>query len=1077
MGGSDDETGEFLSPDSGSPMNESGSADDETSEFGPETAVPEKKEPQSTSKALTQHVVVQCPNCGNTFQSQQKEGEGPEITCSKCGTKFEPTDVTAFRALEMTRTVGSPVTEEMETSSERTRTIGGVVRQGDPYIGRTLGGRYKINKRIASGGWATVYDATRQMLDVEQPVAVKILHLGLALGDDTLRRFHNEVKTIVSLQHPNAVHIYDFEQEDETTIYIAMERIFGRSLKENMRDENADMNPKRIINIMVQVCSVLSAAHGMGIVHRDVTPGNIMLVEAVEGRSEMVKVLDFGIAKFQSQEATLTQGGVGTPPYMAPEQWMGEGDHRLDLYALGVVLYETIAGHPPFQGNAASLMMQHIKEDPPEIPAEVFNEKPGLIPLKDIALRCLQKKPEDRYASAEEMSEDLQLVQRSLNNPELLAEGLSAIREQEGLPAAPVFKHRKGKKGVYVILAVLVVAVVGLGLVLVTQKPEPGTVPGGVAGGSNIPSTGPGGAPARPSPPKMNTEEVQAFSVFEEQLKAAGQAADGSDYPTALGNLKEADQQLSKVREEIVADKVKDLGLEATRNRILQGLLSQAAELGGTSKWEDADRLYELVRSYPKASETLQESARLNQFDLRFRKGEDEFRRNKFDEAAASWQQAQVLAKSPRESERIAEGMKSIEKRREEMNSTKREVEWAQALQTDFGQLSKENKFVELRDMLQKASDEAPSADLKTWLASASNVMQMLAIEKTEGLDAALPKPMATRPATAEADRALRDVEDWLRRWTRAYPEVLQQLEKAKKDAGEFRWDDALRSVNDARSVGTRSGVTLTQSLNNRIDVLENKVKSAKDTFDGLRARSETLTRETLAGKMDPALLSQQAATLRAETELAQKTHGVETPQLIATADKIINYNTGVQALMSWDFPTGTDALVKAGDFADAAQLVACAKGLEKGNGAEFARRVVEKRLELKCDGIIIACQGLSEAMNSWADYEKALSDGDLNRLEVLVAGMPEERRNEHIRTWQKLFMYYPKLSFKGQVADLSRAKTGEFRMKISGKLILPDYAGNPLAQRNDGQTDFYMSLREEGGKWKVVDISVEAPG
>ncbi len=278
----------------------------------------------------------------------------------------------------------------------------------DFHIGKLLGGKYKILEKVATGGWSTIYKAKRTMLAMDDIIAVKILHLNLSNNPQDIKRFYNEAAAIRELRHPNAIHLYDFDRDVNGTIYMAMEFIHGKNLKEVIKD-TGPFDVARTLHVIFQVCDVIATAHKhpKKIIHRDITPQNIMLTKVSENE-DFVKVLDFGIVKLRTHDnVSLTGSIVGTPPYMAPEQWKGECDERTDIYSLGVVLYEMLAGEPPFKGDQITLMNKHLTENPQ--PFYKFN-KNLKIPkqMEKAVFRCLEKNPDNRPQSIDELKSLLQ---------------------------------------------------------------------------------------------------------------------------------------------------------------------------------------------------------------------------------------------------------------------------------------------------------------------------------------------------------------------------------------------------------------------------------------------------------------------------------------------------------------------------------------------------------------------------------------------------------------------------------------------------------------------------------------------
>jgi eukaryotic-like serine/threonine-protein kinase len=273
----------------------------------------------------------------------------------------------------------------------------------DGLIGSIFDGRYKVVRRLGSGGMANVYLAEDQELG--RRVAIKILNDRHAHDEQFVERFRREAKNAAGLSHPNVVSIYD-RGEAEGTYYIAMEFLDGRSLKELIVSRGPAPVPVAI-DYARQILAALRFAHRNGIVHRDIKPHNV-LVDG-EGR---VKVTDFGIAR-AGAASQMTEAGsiVGTAQYLSPEQAKGTAvDQRSDIYSLGIVLYELLTGSVPFTGDTpVEIAMKHISETP-KPPSELRPDVPHDLDL--VVTRALAKDPADRYQSAEEMDADLERVLR-----------------------------------------------------------------------------------------------------------------------------------------------------------------------------------------------------------------------------------------------------------------------------------------------------------------------------------------------------------------------------------------------------------------------------------------------------------------------------------------------------------------------------------------------------------------------------------------------------------------------------------------------------------------------------------------
>lgn len=269
---------------------------------------------------------------------------------------------------------------------------------------QALAGRYQLTAHVARGGMADVFEANDLMLD--RRVAVKILHRQFASTETFVARFRKEAQAAANLSHPNIVSIYDWGEEDGT-YFIVMELIAGRSLRDILKSEVV-LLPRRATEIAVEVASALEVAHRNRVIHRDNKPGNILL--AGDGT---VKVTDFGVARAwdDSQELTRTGSVIGTATYFSPEQARGEpADGRSDIYSLGVVLFEMLTGRPPFVGESpVSVAYQHVTVEPPA-PSSLNPDIPT--ELDAIVGKALQKTPDLRYQSADEIRRDLLLFLR-----------------------------------------------------------------------------------------------------------------------------------------------------------------------------------------------------------------------------------------------------------------------------------------------------------------------------------------------------------------------------------------------------------------------------------------------------------------------------------------------------------------------------------------------------------------------------------------------------------------------------------------------------------------------------------------
>lgn len=274
----------------------------------------------------------------------------------------------------------------------------------DNYVGKRLDGRYELQEVIGVGGMAVVYKAYDNIDD--RIVAVKILKDEFLASEEFRRRFKNESKAIAVLSHPNIVKVYDVSYGDKLQ-YIVMEYVEGITLKEYIEQQGV-ISWKETVHFTTQILRALQHAHDKGIVHRDIKPQNIMLLE-----NGTIKVTDFGIARFsRSETRTMTDTAIGSVHYISPEQARGDiTDDKSDIYSVGVVMYEMLTGQLPFQSdNSVSVAIMQLQTDPVK-PREINSSIPE--GLEQITMRAMQKNPKDRYQSAAEMILDLEEFKRN----------------------------------------------------------------------------------------------------------------------------------------------------------------------------------------------------------------------------------------------------------------------------------------------------------------------------------------------------------------------------------------------------------------------------------------------------------------------------------------------------------------------------------------------------------------------------------------------------------------------------------------------------------------------------------------
>ena len=331
-----------------------------------------------------------------------------------------------------------------------------------------LGGRYRLEASIGTGGMAQVFRGQDTTLD--RQVAIKILAPQFARDPSFVERFRREAQAAARLNHPNIVNVYDTGVDGDTN-YIVMEYVEGRTLAEYLA-RGGTLAPRKAAEIAEKVAEALTAAHARGVIHRDIKPANIMVTR--DGR---VKVMDFGIARLVAGPDTVEQTAavLGTAAYLSPEQAQGQTvDARSDLYSLGIVLYEMVTGKPPFTGDSAmAVAYKHVQETPPP-PSSLNADVP---PRMDaVVMRALAKNPANRYQSAGEFRDDLMRViaGQEVEATPLLPAGAGATQVISRPPSTAVLPPTEPDEGrkvwMWVLIGALILLILGGGAYLLAQS-------------------------------------------------------------------------------------------------------------------------------------------------------------------------------------------------------------------------------------------------------------------------------------------------------------------------------------------------------------------------------------------------------------------------------------------------------------------------------------------------------------------------------------------------------------------------------------------------------------------------------
>jgi serine/threonine-protein kinase len=316
--------------------------------------------------------------------------------CSQCGEVYDGAE--RFCPKDGTRLPGGGTSHRSTIPPARDQLIGSIIQ-----------GRYRVIDQLGEGGMGVVY--TAEHVEIEKKVALKVLRDDFSKRPEVVERFRQEARAASRIGHENIVDVTDFGQLRDGGVYFVMEYLKGMSLSEIIQGSPVDL--ERAVPIVMQIARALKAAHSLGIVHRDLKPENIFLTKR-EAKDDFVKILDFGIAKISDRDSDgerLTKTGMifGTPEYMSPEQAAGKHlDHRVDVYALGCIMFELFTGNVPFDGESfMAVLTQHMFEPIPDL-AQITTDPRITEPVRSVVYKAMSKEVRDRYQDMSELEHDLE---------------------------------------------------------------------------------------------------------------------------------------------------------------------------------------------------------------------------------------------------------------------------------------------------------------------------------------------------------------------------------------------------------------------------------------------------------------------------------------------------------------------------------------------------------------------------------------------------------------------------------------------------------------------------------------------
>lgn len=404
-------------------------------------------------KKRRDRLAERCPQCGSTARKGSLTSwifSGPSNSSTfncDCQSNSQQPQTTTRNRQSIGKLSGS--SSSSSGSGGSISGISGVSETApvDLQNDKFLNSRFRIGDLIGAGGMGSVYKAEDASL--KSTFAIKVLRPELAKDPIACSRFEHEANSVQNLTHPNIVAVYEYGISQSGAPYIVMDYVEGKSLEEIL-EENVFLEPNRVIDLFIQVTDAVAHAHKKRVIHRDIKPNNI-IVKSSNG-TDIVKIVDFGIAKVMPEADKTTQGLTqtgelfGSPSYMSPEQCTGKRlDGRSDIYAIGCVMYEALSGKPPFRGeNAIQTILHHINDEPEDLSKRSSNLN---IPdqLSYVVMRCLEKQATNRYQSAEELKADLEAIRDQ--------RAIKKIQPKRAQTPTQVIASLSFRSGIYMLVA------------------------------------------------------------------------------------------------------------------------------------------------------------------------------------------------------------------------------------------------------------------------------------------------------------------------------------------------------------------------------------------------------------------------------------------------------------------------------------------------------------------------------------------------------------------------------------------------------------------------------------------------